>query len=69
MEVTNVSARLHSVGGVLIIPGETKEIPAEFESAIDVSELVPVEAPAAKRGRPAKADSGEPVTEPEVTGE
>ena len=42
MKVTNVSTRLHHVGNVSIAPGETKEIPAEFEKAIDETELQPV---------------------------
>jgi hypothetical protein len=68
MQVTNVSARLHSVGGVRIAPGETKEIPAEFETAIDTAELVPVAEPA-KRGRPAKVEAVAEPTETEASGE
>ena len=40
MKVKNVSARLHHVGNVSIAPGEEKEIPKGFETAINKEELV-----------------------------
>ena len=62
MKVKNVSARLHHVGNVSIAPGEEKDIPKEFESAINKNELVEVKpiapAPAAK---PAAPKPGAPV--------
>lgn len=44
MKVTNITARLYHVGNVSIAPGETKEIPEEFENAVDATVLVPVKA-------------------------
>ena len=62
MKVKNVSARLHHVGNVSIAPGEEKDIPKGFESAINKDELVEVKpaapAPAAK---PAAPKPGAPV--------
>jgi len=46
MKVKNVSARLHHVGNVSIAPGEEKDIPKGFESAINKDELVEVESAA-----------------------
>lgn len=48
MQVQNVSTRLHHVGAVAIAPGETKEIPKEFEKSINTDELKPVKADAKK---------------------
>ena len=42
MKVKNVSSRLHHVGNVSIAPGEEKEIPKGFETAINKDELVEV---------------------------
>lgn len=59
MKVKNVSARLHHVGNVSIAPGEEKEIPKGFETAINKHELVEVKdatapkAPAAPPAPPA----------------
>lgn len=59
MKVKNVSARLHHVGNVSIAPGEEKEIPKGFETAINKDELVEVKdatapkAPAAPPAPPA----------------
>lgn len=59
MKVKNVSARLHHVGNVSIAPGEVKEIPKGFETAINKDELVEVKdatapkAPAAPPAPPA----------------
>ena len=39
MNVKNVSARGHHVGGVFIAPGETKEIPEEYVGSIDSNDL------------------------------
>ena len=46
MKVKNVSARLHHVGNVSIAPGEEKDIPKGFETAINMAELVEVKAAA-----------------------
>lgn len=63
MKVKNVSARLHHVGNVSIAPGEEKDIPKGFETAINMAELVEVKsavpAPAAK---PVAPKPGTPVT-------
>lgn len=52
MKVKNVSLRLHHVGNVSIAPGEEKDIPKGFESAINKDDLIEVKsaapAPAAK---------------------
>jgi len=50
MKVKNVSARLHHVGDVSIAPGEEKDIPEGFETAINKEDLVEVKttAPAVK---------------------
>lgn len=50
MRVKNISSRAHHVGDVTVVPGETAVIPAEYENAINTSELVAVEddEPAAK---------------------
>lgn len=62
MKVKNVSARLHHVGNVSIAPGEEKDIPKGFETAINKDELVEVKtvapAPAAK---PVAPKPGAPV--------
>lgn len=62
MKVKNVSARLHHVGNVSIAPGEEKDIPKDFETAINKDELVEVKtaapAPAAK---PVAPKPGAPV--------
>lgn len=59
MKVKNVSARPHWVGDVLIAPGEEKDIPKGFETAINKADLVEVKAaPAAK---PAAQKPGAPV--------
>ena len=62
MKVKNVSARLHHVGNVSIAPGEEKDIPKAFETAINKDELVEVKsvapAPAAK---PVAPKPGTPV--------
>lgn len=42
MRVKNVSARLHVVGGVSIIPGMEADIPDSWENAINKAELVEV---------------------------
>ena len=42
MRVKNVSARLHVVGGVSIIPGMEADIPDSWGNAIDKNELVEV---------------------------
>ena len=56
MKVKNVSARLHHVGNVSIAPGEEKDIPKGFETAINKADLVEVKsaapAPAAKPAAP-----------------
>ena len=51
MKVKNVSARLHHVGDVSIAPGEEREIPKGFETAINKEDLVEVktDAPAVKQ--------------------
>ena len=59
MKVKNISARPHWVGDVLIAPGEEKDIPKGFETAINKADLVEVKAaPAAK---PAAQKPGAPV--------
>jgi len=62
MKVKNVSARLHHVGNVSIAPGEEKDIPKGFESAINKDELVEVKAAApAPAAKPAAPKPGAPV--------
>ncbi len=62
MKVKNVSARLHHVGNVSIAPGEEKDIPKDYETAINKDELVEVKpaapaapSPAAKPAAPKPA--------------
>lgn len=55
MKVKNVSARLHHVGNVSIAPGEEKDIPKGFETAINKDELVEVK-PAAPAPAPTAAE-------------
>lgn len=66
MKVKNVSARLHHVGNVSIAPGEEKDIPKGFETAINKDELVEVKsaspAPAAKPVAPKPGTPVAPVT-------
>lgn len=68
MKVKNVSARLHHVGNVSIAPGEEKEIPKGFETAINKDELVEVKsaapAPAAKPTAPKFGPPGAPMAAP-----
>ena len=40
MKVKNISARPHWVGGVLIAPGEVKDIAEAYANAINRAELV-----------------------------
>jgi len=62
MKVKNVSARLHHVGNVSIAPGEEKDIPKGFESAINKDELVEVKAAApAPAAKPAAPKPGAPA--------
>ena len=62
MKVKNVSARLHHVGNVSIAPGEEKDIPKGFETAINKDELVEVKAAApAPAAKPAVPKPGAPV--------
>ena len=62
MKVKNVSARLHHVGNVSIAPGEEKDIPKGFETAINKDELVEVKAAApAPAAKPAAPKPGAPV--------
>jgi hypothetical protein len=62
MKVKNVSSRLHHVGNVSIAPGEEKDIPKGFESAINKDELVEVKAAApAPAAKPAAPKPGAPV--------
>ena len=62
MKVKNVSARLHHVGNVSIAPGEEKDIPKGFETAINKDELVEVKAAApAPATKPAAPKPGAPV--------
>ena len=62
MKVKNVSSRLHHVGNVSIAPGEEKDIPKGFESAINKDELVEVKAAApAPAVKPAAPKPGAPV--------
>jgi len=66
MQVKNISARPHHVGGTLIAPGATETIPAEWANSINKAELVPVATDApegddtpvqeAKRGRKKAAE-------------
>lgn len=66
MQVKNISARPHHVGGVLIAPGEVAVIPAEWANSINKAELVAVATDAtegddtpvqeAKRGRKKAAE-------------
>lgn len=59
MKVKNVSSRAHHIGNVMIAPGEIKEIPEAYESAINRDELVPqAEEKQAKSGKKSKADKG-----------
>lgn len=62
MKVKNVSARLHHVGNVSIAPGEEKEIPKGFETAINKADLVEVKAAAtAPAAKPAAQKPGTPA--------
>ena len=62
MKVKNVSARLHHVGNVSIAPGEEKDIPKGFETAINKDELVEVKAAApAPAAKPAAPKPGTPA--------
>lgn len=62
MKVKNVSARLHHVGNVSIAPGEEKDIPKGFETAINKDELVEVKAAApAPAAKPAAPKPGAPA--------
>lgn len=59
MQVRNNSARLHTVGETLIVPGTTVELGEEWRaSLVGHAELEIVEE-APKRGRPAKVESVE----------
>jgi hypothetical protein len=67
MKVKNVSARLHHVGTVSIAPGEEKDIPKGYETAINKDELVEVKAAApapAPAAKPAAPKPGAPVPPP-----
>ena len=65
MKVKNVSARLHHVGNVSIAPGEEKDIPKGFETAINKDELVEVKAAApAPAAKPAAPKPGAQVPPP-----
>ena len=62
MKVKNVSARLHHVGNVSIAPGEEKDIPKSYETAINKDELVEVKAAApAPAAKPVAPKPGAPV--------
>lgn len=62
MKVKNISARLHHVGNVSIAPGEEKDIPKGFETAINKDELVEVKAAApAPAAKPAAPKPGAPA--------
>ena len=62
MKVKNVSARLHHVGNVSIAPGEEKDIPKGFETAINKDELVEVKSVApAQAAKPVVTKLGTPV--------
>lgn len=62
MKVKNVSARLHHVGNVSIAPGEEKDIPKGFETAINKDELVEVKSAApAPAAKPVAPKPGTPV--------
>lgn len=59
MQVKNISARPHHVGGVLIAPGEVGTIPSQWVNSINKLELVPVEVkeanePVAKESKKSK---------------
>lgn len=59
MQVRNNSARLHTVGETLIVPGTTVELGEEWRaSLVGHAELEIVEE-APKRGRPRSADTEE----------
>lgn len=65
MKVKNVSARLHHVGNVSIAPGEEKDIPKGYETAINKDELVEVKAAApAPAPKPGAPKPGAPVPPP-----
>lgn len=65
MKVKNVSARLHHVGNVSIAPGEEKDIPKGYETAINKDELVEVKAAApAPAAKPVAPKPGAPVPPP-----
>jgi hypothetical protein len=62
MKVKNVSARLHHVGNVSIAPGEEKDIPKGFETAINKVDLVEVKVAApAQAAKPVAAKPAAPV--------
>lgn len=43
MKVKNISSRAHHVGDKVIVPGETAEVPAGYEGAINTAELIEVD--------------------------
>ena len=62
MKVKNISARLHHVGSVSIAPGEEKDIPKGFETAINKDELVEIKSAApAPAAKPVAPKPGTPV--------
>lgn len=57
MKVTNVTSRLQIIGGVMIAPDETKEVPDEFKSALNPLCLVVGKLSNSKPDAKAKAEA------------
>lgn len=59
MQVRNNSARLHTVGETLIVPGTTVELGEEWRASLAGHAELEIVEEAPKRGRPRSADSEE----------
>lgn len=59
MQVRNNSARLHTVGETLIVPGTTAELGEEWRASLAGHAELEIIEEAPKRGRPRSADSEE----------
>ena len=59
MQVRNNSARLHTVGETLIVPGTTVELGEEWRASLAGHAELEIIEEAPKRGRPRSADSEE----------
>lgn len=59
MQVRNNSARLHTVGETLIVPGTTVELGEEWRASLAGHAELEIIEEAPKRGRPRSADTEE----------